>query len=452
LTEWLLLGVAVAMVAANALFVAAEFSLVTVDRPFVEKAAGEGDARARGILVALKSLSTQLSSAQFGITVTSLIVGFIAEPSLATILLGPLRRLGLEQAASGVAFTTAFLLATSFQMVLGELVPKSLAIARPYPVARAVAGPQRAFTTASRLLITFLNGTANRILRAMGIEPVEELASARSPQELLSLVQRSRAEGTLASETAGMIIRSFKFGHLTAADVMVPRRRVRTLSIDSPISELVTLARATGHSRFPVLGEGVDDPVGVVHVKQAIAAPFEERSTRTVGEVMIPPVLVLESTELDQLLTVLRGKGLQMAVVVDEYGGTAGVVTLEDLIEEIVGEIVDEHDRTNLHGHRRPDGVWSLSGLLRTDEARELTGLAFPDSEDYDTLGGLMAGELRRIPRVGDVAALTLDSTPVVLTVQRMDGLRVDRLLAEVQPEPEPQPEGDDATGTHGDG
>jgi CBS domain containing-hemolysin-like protein len=269
-----------------------------------------------------------------------------------------------------------------------------------------------------------------------GVEPVEELASARSPQELLSLVQRSRSEGTLESNTAKLLIRSFKFGGLSAADVMVPRRRVRTLSVDSPISDLVALARSTGHSRFPVLGEGVDDPVGVVHIKQAIAAPFDERSVRRIGEVMIPPVLVLESTNLDQLLSVLRGRGLQMAIVVDEYGGTAGIVTLEDLIEEIVGEIVDEHDRTNLHAHRRPDGVWSLSGLLRPDEARELTGLAFPESDDYDTLGGLMAGELGKIPKVGNVAALTLEEVPVVLTVQRMDGFRVDRLLADVQAGP----------------
>ncbi|HEU4866339.1 MAG TPA: hemolysin family protein [Actinomycetota bacterium] len=434
--EWLLLGVVVLMVAANALFVAAEFSLVTIDRPLVEKAAGEGDVRAGGILAALKSLSTQLSGAQLGITVTSLIVGFIAEPSLAAILLGPLRRVGLADSATAVAFGSAFILTTAFQMILGELVPKNLALARPYQVARAVAGPQRAFTAATGPLIDFLNGSANRILRAFGVEPVEELASARSPQELLSLVQRSRSEGTLESNTAKLLIRSFKFGGLSAADVMVPRRRVRTLSVDSPISDLVALARSTGHSRFPVLGEGVDDPVGVVHIKQAIAAPFDERSVRRIGEVMIPPVLVLESTNLDQLLSVLRGRGLQMAIVVDEYGGTAGIVTLEDLIEEIVGEIVDEHDRTNLHAHRRPDGVWSLSGLLRPDEARELTGLAFPESDDYDTLGGLMAGELGRIPKVGNVAAVTLEEVPVVLTVQRMDGFRVDRLLADVQADP----------------
>ncbi|CAN5814483.1 hemolysin family protein [soil metagenome] len=445
--EWLLLGVVVLMVAANALFVAAEFSLVTVDRPLVEKAAWEGDTRARGILAALKILSTQLSGAQLGITVTSLVVGFIAEPSLAALLVGPLRSLGLADSAPAIAFGTAFILATAFQMILGELVPKNLALARPYEVARTVAGPQRAFTAATRPLINFLNGSANRILRVIGVEPVEELASARSPQELLSLVQRSRSEGTLESNTAKLLIRSFKFGSLSANDVMVPRRRVRTLSVDSSISELVSLARSTGHSRFPVLGEGVDDPVGVVHIKQAIAAPFDERAVRRVGEVMIPPVLVLESTNLDQLLSVLRGRGLQMAIVVDEYGGTAGIVTLEDLIEEIVGEIVDEHDRTNLHAHRRPDGVWSLSGLLRPDEAWELTGLAFPESDDYDTLGGLMAGELGKIPKVGSVAALILEDIPVVLTVQRMDGFRVDRLLADVQSGPaadedEPAPEG----------
>lgn len=440
MTEWLLIGVVVLMVAANALFVAAEFSLVTVDRTLVEKDAAAGDIRAKGIVAALRSLSTQLSGAQLGITVTSLIVGFIAEPSLAAILLGPLEGFGLGDAASGVAFTVAFFLATSFQVVLGELVPKNLAIASPYKVARAVAGPQRVFTTATRPLITFLNGSANRLLRAFGIEPVEELASARSPEELLSLVRRSETQGTLDPETAGLIIRSFKFSGLSAGNVMVPRRRVRHLSVDSPVSDLVALARSTGHSRFPVLGEGVDDPVGVVHIKHAISVPVQERSTRLVKDVMIPPVLVLETTDLDQLLTLLRGKGLQMAIVVDEYGGTAGVVTLEDLVEEIVGEIIDEHDRANLHAYQRPDGTWSLSGLLRPDEAQDYTGQNFPESEDYDTLGGLISSELGHIPKVGDMAALNLDGTTVVLTVQRMDGLRVDRILAEIQAPPEPEP------------
>lgn len=444
MTEWLLLGIALVMVAANGLFVAAEFSLITVDRTSVERVVDNDprDARAAGVLAALRTLSTQLSSAQLGITVTSLIVGFIAEPSLAALLLEPLGRLGLGDAASGVAFTVAFVTATSFQMVMGELVPKNLAIARPYPVARRVSGPQRAFTAFARPLISLLHGSANRILQAMGITPVEELASARSAEELLSLVQRSQKQGTLDPGVAGLLIRSFRFGQLTAADVMVPRVRVRALRSDEPVSALVKLSRSTGHSRFPVLGAGVDDPVGLVHVKQAIAVPVSQRATTPLAEVMVPPVLVPESAELDQLLNLLRGRGLQMAIVADEYGGTAGVVTLEDLVEEIVGEILDEHDRANLHAHRRPDGTWSLSGLLRPDEVTDLAGLDIPESEDYDTLGGYLSSLLGHIPKVGDVVLAEDNHPHVRFTVHRMDGHRVDRVLAALAEDPGPDPGG----------
>lgn len=431
MNEWVLLGLALLMIAANALFVAAEFSLVTVDRPLVAKAAESGDTRARGILAALKALSTQLSGAQLGITVTSLVVGLVAEPSLARLLIGPIENAVGTPTAATWAFAVALFTATVFQMVFGELVPKNLAIARPYQVARAVVGPQRAFTTATKRAIDLFNGMANRLLRLMGVEPVEELASARSAQELVSLVQRSSEQGTLDESTARLLIRSFKFGELTAADVMTPRRRVRTLEAASTVAELIILTQSSGHSRFPVLGEGVDDPVGLVHIKHAIAVPVDQRSKTKIADVMVPPVIVLESTELDPLLDLLRRQGLQMAVVVDEYGGTAGVVTLEDLVEEIVGEITDEHDRPNPHAYRRRDGLWSLSGLLRPDEAAELTGVDLPSSDDYDTLGGLFTSELGRIPEVGDQVWLTIDDAPIGMTVQRMDALRVDRLLME---------------------
>lgn len=447
MNEWLLLGLALLMIAANALFVAAEFSLVTVDRPLVAKAAETDDPRARGILAALGSLSTQLSGAQLGITITSLVVGLIAEPSLATLLVEPLGGVVGPAAAATWAFAIALFVATVFQMVFGELVPKNLAIARPYPVARAVQGPQRAFTSATKPAIDLFNGTANKLLRLMGVEPVEELASARSPQELVSLVQRSSDQGTLDESTARLLIRSFKFGELTAADVMTPRRRVRTLEVKSTVAELITLTQTTGHSRFPVLGEGVDDPVGLVHIKHAIAVPVDERSKRRIADVMVPPVIVLESTELDPLLDLLRRQGLQMAIVVDEYGGTAGVVTLEDLVEEIVGEITDEHDRPNPHAYRRRDGLWSMSGLLRPDEAGELTGVDLPESDDYDTLGGLFTSELGRIPSVGDEIWLAVDKAQVRMVVQRMDALRVDRLLMEA-----PDTGGDDQDTESSDG
>ena len=429
LTEWLLLLVALLLVAANALFVSAEFSLVTVDRSTVERAAQGDDRGAQSVLTALRSLSTQLSGAQLGITVTSLVVGFLAEPSLATLLGPPLAALGLPGAtAAGIAIALALVLATFVQMVFGELVPKNLAIARPLPVARAVSGFQRGFSRATGPLLTFLNGSANRVVRLLGIEPQEELRSARSPQELGSLVRRSAQEGVLAGPTAELVSRSIAFGDRTAADVMSPRLQVTFLSTTDSAEAVLDAVDRTGFSRFPVLRGGVDSVVGVVHVKHALAVPVDERGARTIADLMVDPLPVPGSKELDPLLRLLREQGLQMAVVVDEYGGTAGLVTLEDLIEELVGDIADEHDPRDDRARREDDGSWALSGLLRPDEIAEITGVALPEGDDFDSLGGLVVDRVGRVPRTGDTATLTLDGTEVELTVRRMDGWRVDRV------------------------
>ncbi|WP_164701270.1 hemolysin family protein [Modestobacter sp. KNN46-3] len=439
--EWLLLFAAVLLVAANALFVAAEFSLIAADRVTLEREAEAGDRRAAGVVAAMRSLSTQLSGAQLGITVTSLVVGFIAEPSLATLLRGPLGLTGLgDGAVTAISVGLALAVATGVQMVFGELVPKNWAIAEPTRVGKVVAGPQRAFTTATRPLIAFLNGSANRLLRLMGITPTEELASARAPQELASLVSRSGQAGTLDVGTADLVARSIQFGDRTAADVMTPRPRVRFLSADQSVAELLQLAASSGHARFPVEGESVDDVIGVVHFKHAMKIPAEQRATRTVGEVMVPVRAVPETVELDPLLETLREPGLQLAVVVDEYGGTAGIVTLEDLIEEIVGEIDDEQDAPVTRQRRAPDGSWVLSGLLRPDEAGDAAGLELPEGEGSETLGGLLTERLGRLPQVGDRVVLQAHDvahpdpdgvpvpTEVAVTVTRLDGHRVDRV------------------------
>lgn len=434
--EGLLLLLAVVLVGANALFVASEFSLVTVDRASVERAAESGDRRAAGVLAAVRSLSTQLSGAQLGITVTSLVVGFITEPSLAALLRGPLSAVGLSEAqVTGVSVTLAMFVATCFQMVFGELVPKNLAIARPLRVARAVAGAQLGFSTATRPLISFLNGTSNRLLRLMGIEPQEELRSARSPQELGSLVRRSAEQGSLSEPTAELVDRVLDFGELTAADAMTARFRVTFLAAEDSLDKMLDIVRATGHSRFPVLRGGVDSVVGVVHVKHALAVPEHERSARTVAEVMVEPLVVPGSKELDPLLRLLREQGLQMAVVIDEYGGTDGVVTLEDLVEELVGEIADEHDRVGTLAHRRSDGSWSLSGLLRLDEAADHTGVQLPEGDDYDTLGGFILDRLGRVPTIDDqFTEVVTDGREVQLTVEQLDGWRIDRVGLTVAP------------------
>lgn len=441
LIEWLLLGVALLLVAANSLFVAAEFSLVTVDRSTVDREAEGGDARAGSLRTALRSMSTQLSGSQLGITVSSLVVGALAEPSLARLLRTPLGALGITGgAASSVTVVVAVIIATGFQAVFGELVPKNWAIAEPLRVGRVVAGPQRLFTAATRPLIVVLNGSANALLRAAGIEPREELASARSPRELASAVHRSSDEGTLDRRTAELVERATEFSGRTAADVMTPRARMRTLSVDDPAAAVIDLSAATGYARFVVLRNGVDDVRGVVHFKHALAVPAGERATTPVGEIMIDIPVAPETMPLDGLLHELRRSPVQVAVVADEYGGTHGMVTLEDLVEEIVGEIQDEQDRPLTRGRQSDDGSWSVSGLLRPDEVGDLTGLELPESEETDTLAGLITERLERMPAVGDEVELDArdtgtpdeDGLPsavrVGLRVTRLDGWRTDRV------------------------
>lgn len=421
-----LLLLVVALVAANALFVAAEFSLVTVDRASVEQAAARGDRAADSVLAALRQLSFQLSGAQLGITVTSLVVGFVAEPAIASLLEGPLEALGVpESTVGGVALTVALLLATAFQMVFGELVPKNLGIARPLPVARRVVGPQRAFSRVMKGPIAFLNGNANRVVRLLGMEPQEELRSARSPNELASLARRSAAEGLLASPAAALLERSLRLRDLTAAETMTPRVQVSAVPTDATLADVLEVALRSGHSRFPVTGPaGLDDIQGVVHVKQAFAVPAEQRAGVGVTEVMTPAPSVPETIHVQPLLTTLREQGLQLAVVVDEYGGTAGIVTVEDVVEELVGSVADEHDQESTSVVERADGSWSVDGLLRMDEVTDATGVQLPEGP-YETIGGLVTHHLERIPAPDDV----VEGDGWRLRVLRMDRHRVHRLL-----------------------
>jgi CBS domain containing-hemolysin-like protein len=436
--EWLLIAVALLLVVGCGLFVAAEFALVTVGRPALEAAAATGDRRSRGAVEALRTLSTQLSGAQLGITVTNLGIGFLAEPSIARLTDGPLRSAGLgEGLATTVSVLLALTLSTALTMVFGELIPKNLAIARPVQVARAVQGFQRGFTKATAWPIRFFNGTANRILRRVGLEPQEELASARSPQELVSLVARSAEQGTLPGSTATLVTRTLAFGDRRAADAMTPRVRLQTLHPDDPVTDVYALATRTGHSRFPVL-DG-DTVSGVVHVKHVVGVDPAERATTPVRAVMATDlVLVPSSVELDSLLESLRDTGLQLAVVIDEFGGVDGIVTVEDLVEELVGEVRDEHDPAGEQPvRRRDDGALDLSGLLRPDEASAALRARLPEDEEYETLAGLLADRLGRVPALGDEVTLVLtepgeDPVTVALAVLAVDGLRVDRVLATV--------------------
>ncbi|GEL20807.1 hemolysin family protein [Pseudonocardia asaccharolytica] len=410
----------------TAVSVASEFSLTALERSQIDAHVAEvGDRRARIVQRAHRSLSFQLSGSQLGITATTLATGYIAEPAIAELIRPGPDALGLPAgAAAGIATVLALVLATTLSMVFGELVPKNLAIARPLQTARAVVWLQSGFARTFRWLIHGLNSAANGIVRKLGIEPAEELRSARSPQELSSLVRTSARHGTLDQGTAALLDRSLRFTERVAEDLMTPRVRMVSLDADDTVADLIALSRTTGLSRFPVHNSDPDAVLGLVHVKQAFGIPAADRATTAVRGLVQEAPTVPESLDGDALLTRLRGSGLQMAVVVDEYGGTAGIVTLEDLVEEIVGDVRDEHDRAEA-ARVRPLGrdSWLVSGLLRTDEVTDATGFVAPPG-DYETLAGLVLSRLGRIPEVGD--DLVVDGWR--LTVMRRDRNRIAEL------------------------
>lgn len=424
----------VALTAGTALFVAAEFSLTALERSTVEAHAREGDVRARMVRRAHRTLSFQLSGAQLGITITTLITGYIAEPVLARLFTPPLAAVGLGSgAATGVALALALVLATSLSMIYGELVPKNIAIAEPMATARTTAGPMVAFSVVFKGMIHFLNGTANWAVRRLGVEPTEELRSARSPQELGSLVRTSAQRGALDQRTAQIVDRSLQFGERSAEELMTPRVKIESLDRSDTIADLLAAASRTGFSRFPVIDGDLDNTLGVVHVKQAFTHPAAMRHRVPLHFLAKPVPIVPASLDGDEVLERVRADGMQVALVVDEYGGTAGMLTMEDIIEEILGDVRDEHDEEERDVRRVADG-WDCSGLLRVDEVSRATGYDAPDGE-YETLGGLVLTQLGRIPALGDEVLLPEPAHHEgdgaggwIARVDRMDGRRIDRV------------------------
>jgi CBS domain containing-hemolysin-like protein len=309
-------------------------------------------------------------------------------------------------------------------MVIGELVPKNLAISSPMQAAKFAVPLQYGFSVVFRPVITVLNGTANRALVAMGIEPQEEGSAGRSPEELTALVRHSAHQGTMAEQTADLLERTLSFSTRTAEDVMTPRTRMVSVQKGTTAAEIIELARRTGYSRFPVTREGRDDVVGVVQLRSAISVPRENRASAYAGGLMAPVGEVPETLPLDRLLVRLRSRSTQMVLVVDEYGGTAGVATLEDAVEELVGEVADEHDRLRVTVRPARDGSWVIPGRMRPDEVSSLIDLGIPESPRYETVAGFVMYELGRVPAEGDAVRLGSGS----LVVERMRGNRVERL------------------------
>lgn len=416
------------LILVNAFFVAGEFALVTVERNRVTRLADEGDRRARRILSGLKALSFHLSGAQLGITISSLVLGLVAEQTLGGLFEPILEFVGLSDDLVP-AFTIALALAlgTSLQLVFGELVPKNLAITYPYPTARRIGFPMLLVNGALSPIIRVLNSAANWTVRRMGIEPREELAGVRSIEELEMIIRASGEGGHLTDEEFGLLTRSLTFAANLTADVMIPRVQVVGLRSTSSIDDLRDLAVQSGHSRFPVYGENLDEVLGVAHVKDSLRVPPERRASERVTDHMRPALVIPESQPIDTVLFELRTKGSGLAVVTDEYGGTAGIVTSEDLLEELVGEIRDEYDRPPAPAPTTSD---ELSGLLHRHEVESAVGFEWPEGR-YETLGGFVTAHLGRLPEPGD--SIEIDGW--VFEVTSVDGFRVDRVRVVDKPE-----------------
>ncbi|MEH1012556.1 hemolysin family protein [Micromonospora sp. CPCC 206060] len=425
----------VLLTAGNAFFVAAEFALVTVDRADIDRRVAAGDRRARTVRRALRELSFQLSGAQLGITITALLTGYLAEPALAKVF-SPLLRSVAGTLTDRITPLLALALATLLSMLFGELIPKNAALARPLPTALATAGPMRGFSRTFGWLIRTLNNSANWLVRRLGVEPQEELASARSPEELGLLAAISARAGALPSDTAMLLQRTIRFGDKRAAEAMTPRVDVVALRSTATVAELLTLSQETGRTRFPVYEETLDLVTGVAGVPDALGVPLARRAGTTVASVAREPVYVPESLNLDGVLAALTTAGADLAIVVDEYGGTDGVVTVEDLVEELVGEIADEFDPDAVDDAGRleltvPGGERTVlvDGVLREDELAEQTGFRLPEGP-YETLAGFLLARLGHIPVPGE----TVEEAGYEFTVVEVERHRIEQVRV-VRPE-----------------
>ncbi|AKK08723.1 hemolysin family protein [Corynebacterium testudinoris] len=433
----------IALTASTGLFVAIEFALTGMERSTVDNhARDKGDRSALAVQRDYGNLSFVLSGAQLGITVTTLATGFLAEPILARYFTPLLELVGLsETSSSAVALVLALIVATFLSMVFGELVPKNIAITQPLKTARVVVHPVNAFNVVFKWFIVAMNRSANFIVRKLGFEPADELASARSSQELGTLVRNSAEHGGLDMDTAEVIDKSLQFGDAIATEFMTPRSTIDSLGVDDTVDDLIALALETGHSRFPVVRGDLDDTAGVVHIKDAFSVPREQRSTTTLGSLCRAVPIVPDTLDGDAVLNAVRSAGSQVVLVADEYGGTAGLVTIEDVVEEILGEVYDEHDDEEAERDFQAFGSsWEVSGLVRIDELTQRVGYTAPDGP-YETLGGLFMTTLGRIPRVGDLVLLPEADNPAraefesgydgrwIARVTVMEDRRVDKVV-----------------------
>ena len=434
--DWLLVAVGLILTLVTAFFVATEFAFLAVDPARVAGRAANGDKRAALVKDSISNLSTQLSGTQVGITLSTIMVGYTTQTAIANLVTRGLGHTGMAlAAATALGAVVALVITNLYSMVFGELIPKNLALADPMKTAGFVVRPQRAFTFIFKPLIVVLKASANFVLDRMGVEVVEELSGAHSAQELVAMVRQSAEEGLLDLSTASLFTRSVHISGLAAKDVMTDRGRVHYLTQNDSADDLIAKARETGHSRFPVVGpDGLDDILGFANLRRAVSVPYERRGEVVVtsSSLMYEVPRVPETMGLADLMVLLRDAGSQTAVVVDEYGGTSGIVTLEDAVEEIVGEVADEHDQHAAGINHPLEGEWLVPGLIRPDELSIQTKVELPDEGPYETLGGLIMNELGHIPSQGDTVLVN----GYLLRVEQMDGRRIDRVRITRNPVP----------------
>ena len=406
------LGIVAVLVLANAFFVAAEFALVSSRRTRIEAMIRRGDAKAKLARRAMLRIDRSISGTQLGITLASLGLGWVGEPAIAQTIswlfagLGPLAPI----ATHGVAATVAFLGITFLDIVLGELTPKALALLYPELIGGWLAGPLIAFTVVTNPFIWLLRGSANLVLRLFGQRAPTTLERLHSPEELQMLVDQSAKAGKLDRDDARLLAGVFEFSEKTAREVMTPRTEMVALDQDASLGDAADLIAKARRSRYPVMRASLDDIAGIVHAKDVLAAlratAAGERPAQ-LSELVRPVHFVPGSREIEDVLADMKLMRVHMVIVLDEFGGTAGLVTMEDLLEEIVGQIYDEYDRP---AQLRPSGAVfppgaAVPGNLTLDEVKVRCGVTL-ESADYTTLGGYLFGKLGRLPKPGDRVAV----------------------------------------------
>jgi magnesium and cobalt exporter, CNNM family len=409
------------LVVANAFFVAAEFALVSARRTRIEAMIREGDRKAKAVRAAQQDLYRQLSAAQLGITVASILLGFVAEDTVAYFFRQWLASLPTWLAflgRAGVASVIALSLISFLHVVFGEQAPKAVAITHPEAVSRWVATPLLIFSWITRPATGLLNSSANWLIRLMGITGASpELERIHSPEEIRMLVEQSEEGGSLQQQDARLLEGVFEFSEKTAQEVMTPRTQMAALEADLTVEAAADQVAITGRSRYPVYTDSLDEIIGVVHAKDILGA-LRSRPGQTIRTILRPPLFVPGTREVEDVLADMKRLKTHLAIVLDEYGGTAGLVTMEDLLEEIVGPIYDEHDPQDRVGPT--DGAPRIDGSMPISEFNNQFDAALDDA-DYTTIGGYIFGQLGRLPRVGDRVTVG----PLTFEVVEMEGRRV---------------------------